>query len=85
MKHAVGVSSWTAGTFLAPHAPGIGPGNEVMVPPLLPSATLAHIAFACPGPVPGAPTKLKGGWSYFKQSLETIGCSPVGRPQTLAT
>jgi len=82
MKHAVGVSSWTAGAFLAPHARGIGPGNEVMVPS---AATLAHIAFACPGPVPGAPAKLKDGWSYFKQSLETIGCSPVGRRQTLAT
>jgi hypothetical protein len=63
-------------------AGGIGPGNEVMVPS---AATLAHIAFACPGPVPGAPAKLKDGWSYFKQSLETIGCSPVGRRQTLAT
>ena len=31
-KHAVGVTSWTTGGFLALYAWGIGPGDEVIVP-----------------------------------------------------
>ena len=31
-QHAVGVNSWTTGGFLAMHALGIGPGDEVIVP-----------------------------------------------------
>src|SRR5437660_9927269 len=33
-RHAVGVSSWTAGAFLVLHAWDIGPGDEVIVPSL---------------------------------------------------
>lgn len=33
-SHAVGVTSWTMGAFLCLKALGIGPGDEVIVPPL---------------------------------------------------
>lgn len=33
-QHAIGVTSWTMGAFLCLKALGIGPGDEVIVPPL---------------------------------------------------
>jgi len=44
--HAVGVSSWTTGGFLALHAWNIGPGDEVIIPSLSFIAT-ANVAVHC--------------------------------------
>jgi len=50
-QHAVGVSNWTTGAFLALHAWGIGPGDEVIVPSLTFIATVNVIRHAGATPV----------------------------------
>jgi perosamine synthetase len=50
-KHAVGVSSWTAGGFLVLKALGIGPGDEVIVPSLTFIASVNVIVHAGATPV----------------------------------
>lgn len=50
-KHAVGVSSWTAGAFLVLKALGIGPGDEVIVPSLTFIASVNVVVHAGAKPV----------------------------------
>lgn len=49
--HAVGVSNWTTGAFLALHAWNIGPGDEVIVPSLTFIASVNVIRHAGATPV----------------------------------
>jgi perosamine synthetase len=48
---AIGVSSWTTGAFLALHALGIGPGDEVIVPSLTFIASVNVIRHAGATPI----------------------------------
>jgi perosamine synthetase len=50
-QHAVGVSSWTTGAFLALHALGVGPGDEVIVPSLTFIASVNVVAHTGATPV----------------------------------
>ncbi|NUN92502.1 MAG: DegT/DnrJ/EryC1/StrS family aminotransferase [Verrucomicrobiae bacterium] len=50
-SHAVGVTSWTMGAFLCLKALGIGPGDEVIVPPLTFISTANIVCHAGATPV----------------------------------
>jgi perosamine synthetase len=50
-QYAAGVSSWTTGAFLALHAWGIGPGDEVIVPSLTFIASVNVVAHTGATPV----------------------------------
>lgn len=50
-SHAVGVTSWTMGAFLCLKALGIGPGDEVIVPPLTFISTANIVVHAGATPV----------------------------------